>query len=160
MGEAVYRQHPLSELNDPWLRRSLRAWRRISNAAGRFSLGEDLSPILDNRELLLPASTLFLIDGSDPRDYVVIWQGPQARVGMQRNLPGCRWGDYFDQVYAEAAAVRLERAVAEAEIAYDEVWAEIAGRPIHYDRLVFPVMWEGSVDLLLTVAQWRSPALH
>jgi len=160
MGETIYRRHSLAELSDPWLLRALKAWRRICDARGRYTLGENLSPILDNRELILPASTLFLVDGDDPRDWIVIWQGSQARDGLGHNLTGCRWGDYVDERYAAAAADQLARTVAEAEVVYDEVWAHINGKPLHYDRLAFPVMWKDSVDLLLTVARWRTPILH
>jgi hypothetical protein len=158
MTETIYRQHRLEELADPWLRRSLRAWRRIANARGRYILRDDVAPILDNRQLLLPASTLFLVDGEDPLDYVVVWQGPLAQAGLRRNLLGCRWGEYADTLYAAAAARRVKRAVDEAEIAYDEVWADIGGLQFHYDRLALPIMWHDQVELLLTVAKWRSPS--
>ena len=158
MTETIYRQHSLGDLTDPWLCRSLRAWRRIANARGRFILRDDLAPILDNPELLLPASTLLLVDGKDPLDCVVVWQGHLAQVGLGRNLLGCRWGECADKVYATAAAERVKRAVAEAEVAYDEVWAEICGRTFHYDRLALPIMWNGQVELLLMIAKWRSPS--
>ncbi len=160
MKETIFRRHSLGDLEDPWLRQSLRAWYRISDAKGRFQLGQDLRPLLYNPELLLPTSILFRVDGSGARDFVILRQGPQARQGLGKNLTGCRLGEYADTAYIEAAGSELVRAAVRGEVVYDEILAPIAGRLFHYDRLIFPVMWRGNVDQLLTVARWRSPALH
>lgn len=157
MVETIYRRHSLDDLADPWLLRSLRSWRRMADARGRVSPGGDLDPILQNRELLLPASTLLVVEGDDPMDFIVAWQGSLSRAGLG-NLLGCRWSDYADAAYAEAAAAPFLRAADSAEIAYHEVFAEVGGRVFHYDRLLLPIMCGGSVGMLLCVARWRSPA--
>lgn len=155
----IYRPHALDDLADPWLLRSLRSWRRMADARGRVSLGGDLDPIMRNRELLLPASTLLIVEGDDPMDFVVGWQGSHSRIGLGKNLLGCRLGDYSDAAYAAAAAAPLRLAADGAEIAYHEVFAHIGGRAFHYDRILLPIVWRGSVDMLLCVSRWRSPAL-
>ena len=160
MKETIYRRHSLGDLQDPWLKRSLRAWYRISDAKGFFHLVDDLGPILANADLLRPASTLFLVEGSNPQDYVIVQQGPQARLGLGKNLTGCRLGDYADQNYVGAVGDQLDRTVKRPEVAYHEVVATIAGRTFHYDRLTFPILWRGAIDQILTVVQWRSPVWH
>lgn len=160
MSGTVYHRRSLGDLSDPWLLRSLKAWRRLSDARGRVALGRDLEPIMSNRELLLPASTLLMVEGHNPADFIIGWQGEQSQVGLGKNLLGCRWGDYFDADYAAAAAAPLVVAVDNAELSYHEVVARIGGRLFHYDRLLYPVMWRGAVDMLLAVARWRSPTWH
>jgi len=160
MSGTFYHRRSLGELSDPWLLRSLRAWRRLADARGRVSLGRDLEPILSNRDLLLPASTLLMVEGTKPADFIVGWQGEQSQVGLGKNMLGCRWSDYFDAEYAEAAAAPLVIAVDSTELAYHEVVAHIGGRLFHYDRLLYPILWRGAVDMLLAVARWRSPTWH
>jgi hypothetical protein len=158
--ETIYRRHSLGDLGDPWLKRSLRAWYRMSDSKGRFHLAGNLDPILSNKDLLLPASTLFLVEGSNPQDYVILRQGPQARMGLGKNLTGCRLGDYADRDYVVAVGDELDRTVKDPDVVYHEVLAAIAGRTIHYDRLTFPIFWHGMVDQILTVVRWRSPIWH
>jgi len=158
--ETIYHRRSLGELSDPWLLRSLHAWHRISDAKGRFHLGRSMSPIFRNPGLLLPTGILFRVDGGGPEDFVIVYQGAQATLGLGKNMLGCRLCDYADQAYIESAGSELQRAVTRAEIAYHEVEAQIAGRPFHYDRLLYPVLWRGQVDQLLTVARWRFPVFH
>jgi hypothetical protein len=158
--ETIFRRHSLGDLADPWLRKSLRAWYRICDTKGRFHLGKSMDPIFRNPGLLLPASTVFLVDGEKPEDFVVLNQGPQATQGLRKNMTGCRLGDYFDRAYVETSAAEFGRAVAQPEVVYDEVVAYIAGRLFHYDRLLYPILWRGQVDQLLTVVRWRSPNYH
>jgi hypothetical protein len=160
MSATVYQRRSLGDLSDPWLLRSLKAWRRLADARGRVALGGDLGPIMGNRELLLPASTLFIVEGQDPTDFIIGWQGEKSQVALGKNVLGCRWGDYFDAEYAAAAASQFISAVDSAELTYHEVVAHIGGRLFHYDRLLYPILWRGAVDMLLAVARWRSPAWH
>jgi hypothetical protein len=93
-------------------------------------------------------------------DFIFGRQGSHSQVSLRKNLLGFRWGDYFDTAYAEAAAAPLAIAAESAEITYHEVFAHIGSRPFHYDRILYPIISRGSVDMLLAVARWRSPALH
>jgi hypothetical protein len=156
----IYQRHSLDDLADPWLLRSLQSWRRLADARGRVSSGGEIDPILGDRKLVLPASTLLIVEGKSPMDFIVGWQGAQSQVGLGKNLLGCRWGDYSDAAYAEAAAAAFITATDSAEITYHEVFARVGGRLFHYDRILYPIMWRGSVDMLLAVARWRAPALH
>ena len=160
MKETIYRRHSLGDLADPWLKRSLRTWYRMSDAKGRFHLAGNLNSILANSDLVLPASTLFLVEGSNAQDYVILRQGPQARMGLGKNLTGCRLGEYADSDYVGAVGDELGRTVNDPHVVYHEVVAPIAGRTFHYDRLTYPIFWRGMVDQILTVVRWRSPVWH
>jgi hypothetical protein len=160
MSETIFRRRSLGDLGDPCLLRSLRTWYGMSDAMGRFHLGRSMDPIFRNPGLLLPTSTLTVIGGSDPRDFVIAWQGPATRAAIGSNATGCRFGDLSEKAYVEEVGAQFVRAITEAEIAYDEVIAHVAGRKFHYDRLLYPILWRGAVDQLLTVSRLRTPVLH
>jgi hypothetical protein len=160
MSESIFRRRSLGDLRDPLLLRSLRTWQGISDAKGRFHLGRSMDPIFRNPGLLLPASTLSVVGGSDPRDFIIAWQGPEARIAIGSNMTGRRFSDLAEKAYVEEVSAQFVRAITEAEIAYDEVIAHVAGRMFHYDRLLYPVLWRGAVDQLLTVTRLRTPIRH
>ena len=155
---AVYRRRSLQDMQAPALIESLKAWRSISDRRGRVNLLADAEGMLARQGLVLPASVLFLVDGANPLDYLIAWHGAGIGVYQGRDLVGHQLGALPDQAYAAEAGRLFRETIEQRDVMYHEAVAAIDGRFFHYDRLLLPILANGNVTALLTVAHWRSPA--
>lgn len=155
---AVYRRRSLHEVRAPALVESLRAWRSIGDRRGNVNLLADSEGLLSRQNLTLPASVLMLVDGDNPLDYMIAWHGAGIGVYRGSDLIGRQLGALPDQAYAAEAGRQFTDTLDEREVAYHEAVATIDGKLFHYDRLLLPILANGRVTALLTVAHWRTPA--
>lgn len=154
---AVYRRRSLQDMQAPALVESLKAWRSIGDRRGCVNLLADAEGTLARQGLILPASVLFLVDGSNPLDYLIAWHGAGIGVYNNSQLIGRQLGALPDQAYVAEAGRQFIDAIDEREVAYHEAVATIDGKMFHYDRLLLPILAKGRVTALLTVAHWRTP---
>jgi len=142
----------LDELVDPALQATMRAWRSVSDADGCYDYSQTIGPIFDTPGILLPSSTIVLIEGDDPLAWIYAWYGAGFGIYGDRSFVGQGLGSMPDRSYVEAAVECLAEAACEGEIAYHRVTAAIDDRLIQYDRLILPMKDENKVTALVTTS--------
>ena len=161
-------RHSLGDIQSPQLIDTLRAWRSIADRNGCYDYSADIAPVFNRPGILLPGSTMLLVEGDNPLGYLFAWFGAGFGLYGNRSYCGYSMGDLPDKNYAAVMAQPLATAVAEKEIAYHRVSCVLDGKRIAYERLILPMTEAGKVTAMVTasvsrdypVARARRPGPH
>jgi len=148
----------LYEIRSPQLVETLRAWRSISDRDGCYDYTASVSPIFSKPGILLPTSTLILVEGENPLGYIFAWFGTGFGIVNNRSYCGYSVGDLPHRGLAHAAAEPLRDAVHDREIAYHRITCQIDGKPVAYERLILPMKEYGKVTAMVTASIFHPAA--
>lgn len=144
----------LERVETPRLRAALAAWEELTDSSGCYDRGRrGFGPLLAKPELMNDRSSVIVVEGDDPLDYLFAYYGGGFGLYKDKNFVAQRLRDIPDRDALEAVIAAYRGVIESRRPAAHRVQASFGGVAVTYERLILPTVGEdGEVDRLITLS--------